>query len=131
MTKIKIEDVLPSGEKITITLEGREVDGKRVAQILDMLKILSGSAGPKEDERISLSDLIWDVIQEYYGNGAWFTCRSVYEILRQEYGLDLKISSVATYLLRFYRRGMLDRQGKGYGIKYRIPVELFSRRGSM
>ncbi|RLF01868.1 MAG: hypothetical protein DRJ59_05115, partial [Thermoprotei archaeon] len=82
----------------------------------------------REGERTSLSEIIWDAILDNFGNGAWFTCRDLYRILNEEYGLSLKMNSVATYLLRFFKRGLLDRKGQGYGVRYRVIAPLVFKR---
>ncbi|OYT62509.1 MAG: hypothetical protein B6U69_01545 [Thermofilum sp. ex4484_15] len=120
MVKIKIEDVLPSGERISITLEGREVNKRRIMQILDLLKIMGSPPSFKEEK---LGETIWRIIVENYGDGSWFTSRELLLSLERELGINVKLNTVATYLLRFYRRGLLERDKvSGYGIKYRLKA---------
>ena len=123
MPRIKIEDTLPTGEKISIVIEGRRVDEKRVLQVLEMLKIMSGpERGFVKSER-SLSEVIWEAIVDFFGDGYWFTLRDLMRVLNEEYGLGLKINVVSTYLLRFYKRGLVDRRMSANGFLYRVAVE--------
>jgi len=118
MVKVKIEDILPSGERISITLEGREVNKKRVLQVLELLKIMGGE---REEREEGLGEAIWRVILQDYGDGSWFSSRDLLRSLERELGPEVKLNTVATYLLRFYRRGLLERDRRGgYGLKYRL-----------
>jgi len=48
--KVRIEETLPTGEKVTITLEGPQVSKTRVLQVLDMLALMGGGQRIEEDE---------------------------------------------------------------------------------
>ncbi|RLF06761.1 MAG: hypothetical protein DRK00_00565 [Thermoprotei archaeon] len=115
--RIKIEDTLPSGEKITITLEGPEISKTRVLQILDLLKIMSGDVG--EVEQSTLKERIWSVIKERFGGGEWFTIRDVHRAVL-EFEPGIRISTVATYVTRFVAEGRLIKRGRRPATKYRV-----------
>ncbi|RLE75614.1 MAG: hypothetical protein DRJ56_05470 [Thermoprotei archaeon] len=118
--RVKIEEQLPDGDRIAITIEGPNVSEEKVIHLLNVVKALSSSAAPPRRED-RLSDLIWEVIFTRFGSGTWFTSRELYEALREE-GVEVDYRAVATYLLRFYRRGMLLRSGSRPSLKYRIRV---------
>jgi len=125
--KIRIEDKLPSGERISITIEGGKIDEQRVLQILEMLNLMTGkynessSSEPISASRPSqLKDVIWDAIMVHFGDGTWFTSKDLKDILKRYYGIDVKLNSLATYLLRFYQTGYLDRKGSRAGRIYRV-----------
>jgi len=123
--RVKIEENLPNGSKITIVLEGPNVSGEEIAQSLDFIKYLSKryrSTKPKIEGK--LGDVIWEVIFNRFGRGAFFSSRELYEALRAE-GIDINYRAVATYLLRFYRKGMLERFKDGHCMRYRIRVPSF------
>ncbi|HDI74462.1 MAG: hypothetical protein DRJ52_06580 [Thermoprotei archaeon] len=124
MPKIRIEETLPSGEKVVITLEGRDISERRVLQVLELLKIMSsGSEGGSSLDLRSgkgrLKELIWDAILENFGSGVWFSSRDLCEVLRRA-GVNVGLNTVATYLLRFYKSGLLDRAGGKFDMRYRV-----------
>jgi len=120
--KVKIEENLPDGNKITIVLEGPNVSDQQVIQSLNFIKYLSKKQkvmGPKSEGK--LGDVIWEVIFNRFGKGIFFSSRELYEALREE-GIEVNYRAVATYLLRFYRRGMLERFKDGIRMRYRIRL---------
>ncbi|OYT28970.1 MAG: hypothetical protein B6U94_08030 [Thermofilum sp. ex4484_79] len=121
--KIKIEDVLPSGEKISIVLEGRDISEKRVIQVLQLLKIMSGEVNngrSSEPQGERLIDLVLWVIRSKFNDASWFSSKDILSILRDEYNVDVTLNSVSTYLLRLYRRGILERKGGRFDMRYRL-----------
>ena len=121
--KIKIEDVLPSGEKISIVLEGRDISEKRVIQVLQLLKIMSGEVNngrSSEPQGERLIDLVLWVIRSKFNDASWFSSKDILSILRDKYSVDITLNSVSTYLLRLYRRGILERKGGRFDMRYRL-----------
>jgi len=120
--KVKIEENLPDGNKITVVLEGPNVSSEQVIQFLDFIKYLSRRYKPTRPKpEGKLGDIIWEVIFNRFGEGTLFSSRDLFEALREE-GIDVDHRAVATYLLRFYRRGMLDRFRDGPRMKYKIKL---------
>ena len=126
MVKIKIEDRLPSGERICITLEGPEVSERRLLQVLEMLRLLGGASSaaqpPAPSEERRLKEIVWDAIEEAFGDGRWFSSRELHRVLREVYGVEVKLSTLSTYLMRFYESGLLERRGSRASRLYRVKV---------
>ncbi len=122
--KIKIEDHLESGEKISIVLEGDDVSKEKVLQILDMLKIISGKIEDKDEDRKkrsrSYKEEIWEVIKKYFGDGTWFSIKDLYNVSKDILGL--KITSISTYISRLVSEGKLVKRGKKPYTRYRVKV---------
>jgi len=121
--KIKIEDYLNSGEKISIVLEGNEVSKEKVLQLLDMLKIIGGKIEDesKEERRIrSNKEEVWDIIKEFFGDGTWFSIKDLYNISKDRLGL--KITSISTYISRLVNEGRLVKKGRKPYTRYRVKV---------
>ena len=120
--RVKIEDVLPSGEKISIVIEGSNLSKKRVIQVLDMLNLLAGNIeldnNKFSDENGSIQDHIWKIIVENFGDGTWFSLRDIYNIASRK--LSLPITSFSAYLTRLVNKGLLIKRGTRPGIRYRI-----------
>jgi len=117
--KIRIEDYLGDGEKISITLEG-DVDEKRVVQVLQMLKLMKGDMGGGGKEG-TLRQFIWRVIVENFGDGTWFSIRDLYNVASREMP-GLRITSVSTYVSRFVGEGKLVKKGRKPNTRYRVKV---------
>ncbi|MDW8003818.1 MAG: hypothetical protein RMI04_03305 [Thermofilaceae archaeon] len=123
--KVRIEEVLPSGERVTITLEGRQLTKARVLQVLDMLNLMGGieEGSDEGSEHSSLKDKIWEVIVEHYGEGNWFTLKELHRVLLA-IDPELKITTVAAYLARFVSEGCLAKKGQK-------PMTLYKVRSSV
>ncbi len=118
--KIKIEDTLDSGEKISIVLEGGELDEEKIIQILHMVKSLkSSSESTIAYRKSSLKERIWSAIIENFGDGTWFSIKDLYNVARKEIE-GLKITSVSTYVTRFVSEGRLLKKGSKPNTRYRI-----------
>ena len=118
--RVRIEDKLPSGEKIVITIEGSNLSEKRVLQVLELLKIMT-AAEERREATISLKDEIWRVIEEEYGDGTWFTLRDAYDVVRARLG-DVKITLMGSYLSRYVAEGRLIKKGSKPRTEYRVRL---------
>ncbi|AKG39022.1 MAG: hypothetical protein ACP5IE_07095 [Infirmifilum sp.] len=119
--KIKIEDTLPSGEKVTLSIEGGELDEAKILQLVSALKSLKETsliASPDPDEE-SIKDKIWRIIVENFGDGTWFSLKDVYNLASRQIP-DLKITAVSTYVTRLVSEGRLVKRGTKPNTRYRI-----------
>ena len=131
--RIKIEDVLPTGEKITITLEGNKLSRTKVLQILDLLSIMGGtdvneSDAVEGDETVNMKDRVWNTILELYGDGSWFTLKELFGVLAEREP-NLKLTTLASYLAKFVAEGRLVKRGQKPSTMYRIRVSTVQARG--
>ena len=133
MVKIKIEEKFSTGEKVSIIIEGSRIDRGKLNALLSMIEAFSSNSIMKEfssqgrrisrngkDLGFSLLDVIIDAIECYFGDGRWFTTRELYEVLKSRYGIDVKTSTLSTYLLRLSDRGVLERGGSKALRVYRL-----------
>jgi len=118
--RVRIEDTLPSGEKIVITIEGSNLSEKRVLQVLELLKIMT-AAEERREVATSLKEEIWRVIEEEYGDGTWFTLRDAYDAVRARLG-DVKITLMGSYLSRYVAEGRLIKKGSKPRTEYRVRL---------
>lgn len=120
--RVKIEEVLPTGEKITVTLEGHQVSKSRVLQILDMLSLMGGSVDDESSERgefSSMKERVWGAIVERYGDGSWFTLKDLFSALVDEEP-RLKMTTLASYLAKFVSEGRLAKKGQKPSTLYKV-----------
>jgi len=118
--KVRIEEMLPTGEKVTITLEGSQVSRARVLQILDMLELMGGWRREEGgEERGSLKEKVWSFIVERYGDGEWFSLKELHRALAEEVP-ELRVTTLAAYLARFVGEGRLIKKGRKPSTLYRV-----------
>lgn len=130
--RVRIEEVLPSGEKVTITIEGRQVSKTRVLQVLEMLSIMSGAEigdeGVEEGESASVKEKVWGIIVERFGDGSWFTLKELYSAVVEEEP-ELKVTTLASYLAKFVSEGRLLKKGQRPSTMYRVRTGFVKARG--
>lgn len=119
--KVRIEDTLPTGERIVITIEGPELSEKKVLQAMELLKIMTAAERSEENGKVSLKEEIWRVIEENFGDGAWFTLKELYALIRTKLG-DVKVTLLGSYLTRFVSEGRLVKRGARPRTRYRVRL---------
>ena len=119
--KIKIEDILPSGEKISIVLESPNLSEKRVTQILEMIKLMGAGKEEITEENRSLKNTLWRIILDNFGDGTWFSIRDLYNVARKELP-EIKVTSISTYIIRFVNEGKLRKRGTRPNTRYRVSA---------
>ncbi len=117
MPKVKIEDILPSGEKISVVIEGSEVSRERILQVLDLFNILSRTDTVREPR--TLKEKIWEILVNNFSSGEWFTINEAYAAVRQSLR-DVNVTAVSSYISRFLREGRLEKTGRKPRTRYRI-----------
>ena len=115
--RIRIEDTLPSGEKIVLTIEGPELSEKRVLQAVELVKIMTAAEEQPRGKR-KLKDELWDVILDSFGDGEWFTLKDLY--LEASRRLSVKVTVLGSYLSRFVSEGRLVKKGSKPRTLYRV-----------
>jgi len=122
--RIKVEDTLPSGERVSISIEGADISEEKVAYLLRTLREMRmASALEVEKEEASgdatLKERIWRVIVENFGDGTWFSLRDLYNVAVKRIP-GLKITTVSTYVSRLVSEGMLIKKGAKPNTRYRV-----------
>ena len=115
--KIKIEDILPTGEKISVVIEGGEISHQRVLQVLDLFKIIGGVESSGKEK--TLKEQMWDVLLNNFGSDEWFTINEAYAALRHKLK-KVSVTTVSSYISRFLKEGKLEKKGRKPYTKYRI-----------
>uniref|UniRef100_A0A7C4GZV5 Uncharacterized protein n=1 Tax=Thermofilum pendens TaxID=2269 RepID=A0A7C4GZV5_THEPE len=125
MPKVRIEDTLPSGERVSLSIEGPDVSEEKVLHFLRVLREMrdagSAEAGSSYEEPVSLKDKIWRVIAENFGDGTWFSLKDLYNIAAKEIP-GLKITAVSTYVSRLISENKLVKRGHKPNTRYRVRV---------
>lgn len=123
--KVRIEDTLPSGERVSLSIEGSEVSEESVLRFLRILREMREMGGVGEEridgEPVSLKDRIWRIIVENFGDGTWFSLKDLHNIAVKEVP-GLKITAVSTYISRLVSEGKLIKRGVKPNTRYRIRL---------
>ncbi|MCS7385983.1 MAG: hypothetical protein NDF55_04525 [archaeon GB-1867-005] len=139
--KWRIEYTSPSGEKISITLEGY-FGPEKIKQLLDLVELfssgydnLSHTVTPIVTERVmtekrrrskALKEKLILLLNKRF-NKTWFTSKQVAMAFFEEYGEVIPVNIITTYLARLHYSGLLDRQGSRARWRYRFSKELVSK----
>jgi hypothetical protein len=120
--RIKVEDTLPSGERVSISIEGSEISEERVLYLLRTLRELRVASALEVEEEPrdgTLKERIWRVIVENFGDGTWFSLRDLYNVAAKQIP-GLKITTVSTYVSRLVAEGRLVKKGSKPNTRYRV-----------
>jgi hypothetical protein len=120
--RIKVEDTLPSGERVSISIEGSEISEERVLYLLRTLRELRVASALEVEEEPrdgTLKERIWRIIAENFGDGTWFSLRDLYNVAAKQIP-GLKITTVSTYVSRLVAEGRLAKKGSKPNTRYRV-----------
>lgn len=70
-------------------------------------------------DRLTIKERLKLFLKFDYGN-AWFGTVDVKDRYERQYGVEIKISTVSTYLSRLHKEGFLERRGNKVEREYRI-----------
>ncbi len=132
--KGKIEFGFKEGDKEFKFTFGDDVDTSKIIEIVNSLRTPPSSSqnasrdgnlqDAKKNDDLDLADLsikekLLMLIKQNYRYGS-FASRDVQELYESEYGEEVKLSTISTYLTRLYEDGMLDRQGSRKRREFRL-----------
>lgn len=121
--KVRIEDTLPTGERVSLSIEGQDINEQNILRFLQFLREMrtTGDLPPSEftDEPLSLKERIWHLIVENFGDGTWFSLKDIYNLASKEIP-GLKITAVSTYLSRLVNENKLVKRGSKPNTRYRV-----------
>ena len=125
--EVEIKVKLPGRGEIKLSLRGPFVleDPTEVKRYIDAIL----SKVPKEVEYVTqessdmdsltIKERLLFIIKNNFRYG-WFRSSDVKEEYERQFGEEIKASTVATYLARFYEEGILDRRGNRVSREYRL-----------
>ncbi|MDJ0274677.1 MAG: hypothetical protein QXO17_06930 [Nitrososphaerota archaeon] len=115
--RLKLEMVDEDGDKITLVVEGN-ITREKILQLADLMELYSGHpdrSSTIENKLVRLAR----ALERRFPSGD-FSSREALEAYVEEYGEEIPLSTVSTYLARLTERGFLERvRGPGY-IRYRL-----------
>lgn len=125
MTKGKIEIDFDEKGNIKKLSFGEDVNTSKIMELVNNIRNPQNSTTKNQNqeetslnlrknenldlEDLSIKDKLMILIRQIkYG---WFTSRDIQELFTNEYGEEVKISTMSTYLSRLFEEGILDRRG--------------------
>ena len=115
--RLKLEMVDEDGDKITLVVEGN-ITREKILQLADLMELYSGQPERShvfENKLVKLAR----ALEKRFPNSD-FSSREALEAYAEEYGEEIPLSTVSTYLARLTEKGFLERvKGQGF-IRYRL-----------
>jgi DNA-binding transcriptional ArsR family regulator len=122
--KIRVEVYDDSGNRYTITLEGK-ISRENVLKILDIVELLGAMHREQYASRIESNltkfEKILSIIENSFSS-SWFSAKDVKAEYENITGEHIGLSTVSTYLSRLSSRGLLTKQKISNRIRYRLVV---------
>lgn len=133
--KLNVDD--KSGKITELTFAGEGVNIDAVQKALNAIKMNLGNSEEVKADRMSvmakdIADLSADkptikerlsLFLKFEFSGQWFTSLVVKDQYERQYGEEIKLSTVSTYLTRLTGEGFLERCGNRVERKYRVIGE--------
>uniref|UniRef100_A0A7C4TJ19 Uncharacterized protein n=1 Tax=candidate division WWE3 bacterium TaxID=2053526 RepID=A0A7C4TJ19_UNCKA len=126
--KMRIELFDEEGNRYTIAFEG-QISREKALRLLDLVELLggmpSGGSNPGVNTAtvsgngLSKYEKVRMVLQKQFPL-VWFSSKEVQSIYEQELKEPISLSTVATYLSRMTRKGILMKTGASNRLKYKI-----------
>ena len=122
--KIRIEVYDESGNRYTITLEGR-ISRKNVLKLLDIVELLGGiheeTSFISSEKGLTKFEKIRSIIENNFSS-SWFSARDVQIKYENTMGEHIGLSTVSTYLSRLSDRGLLVKQKVSNRTRFRLII---------
>jgi len=122
--KIRIEVYDESGNRYTITLDGR-ISRKNVLKLLDIVELLGGmqreTSPIRSGESLTKFEKIQSIIENNFSS-SWFSAKEVQSKYENTTGEQIGLSTVSTYLSRLSEQGLLIKQKISNRTRYRLVL---------
>lgn len=122
--KLRVEVYDKSGNRYTITLEGR-ISRENVLKILDIVELLGGvhrePFSTRTEENLTKFEEIQSIIENNFSS-SWFSAKDVQIEYKNITGKHIGLSTVSTYLSRLSERGFLIKQKVSNRTRYRLVL---------
>lgn len=125
--KMRVELFDTEGNRYTISFEG-QVTRDKALRLLDLVELLGGmpagdaNVGVHTTRALSKFDKVRKIIQKHFPI-VWFSSREVQTVYEEELKEPIGLSTVATYLSRMARRGIVLKMGGSNKLKYKVVLD--------
>jgi hypothetical protein len=125
--KIRVEVEDERGNKYTFTITS-PINRDKVAQFIDLVEMMAGPSATefykseisefREAPRSKFEKLFSLIIEKFPLN--WFTSGEIQVAYEEKFKEPISLSTVSTYLSRYFDKGWLTREGPSNMLKYRL-----------
>lgn len=121
--KMRIEIFDNEGNKYSIAFEG-QITREKALRLLDLVELLGGVNTSTSEADVSVKtaskfEKVLSIVQKNFPI-AWFSSKDVQAVYEQEFKEPVSLSTIATYLGRMTKRGLLIKAGPSRNPKYRV-----------
>lgn len=121
--KMRIEIFDNEGNKYSIAFEG-QITREKALRLLDLVELLGGVSTSTSEAGVSVKttskfEKVLSIVQKNFPI-AWFSSKDVQAAYEQEFKEPVGLSTVATYLGRMTKRGLLIKAGSPRNPRYRV-----------
>lgn len=124
--KMRVELFDNEGNRYTIAFEG-QINREKALRLLDIVELLGGipgggassSANTMSNNEISKYEKVHMILQRFFPVG-WFYSREFQSVYEKEFKEPIGISTIATYLSRMSKKGILMKGGASNKLKYKL-----------
>ncbi len=120
--KIKVEVFDESGNKYTISVEGKVNRGNAI-RILDIVELLGGipstEKSPEQPNELSKIEKVRTIVEKRFPL-VYFSARDAQTVYNNELGENIDLSTISTYLTRLSNIGVLIKEKKAQKVTYRL-----------
>jgi len=122
--KIKVEVEDDKGGRYTFSIS-RPIGREKIAQFIELVEMMSGPVEVLgEASASSKFERILEVVREKYPLN-WFTSSEVQLAYEEKFREPISLSTVSTYLSRYFDKGFLLREGPPNMFRYRLKTGVF------
>lgn len=122
--KIRVELFDGEGNRYTIAFEG-QITREKTVHLLDMVELLGGvtSQGETPTSNYNINTSKYEKVRVTIQRSfplVWFLSKDIQTAFEQEFKEPIGLSTVATYLGRLARKGVLTKSGTANSLKYKM-----------
>ncbi|MFQ5950560.1 MAG: hypothetical protein ACE5KH_00575 [Candidatus Geothermarchaeales archaeon] len=121
--RVRIEVVIDDGSTLVMTSKDMS-DRVKLIKFLDLAELMGGGSPRVDDihqhhaENATLYDQVERLVRSRFP-GRWFDFMQVRQAFEMEFGFMPRDTTIATYLQRLARRGVLRRRGRRGSYRYK------------
>ncbi|MEM2888565.1 MAG: hypothetical protein QXR42_03680 [Candidatus Bathyarchaeia archaeon] len=122
--KIKVEVFDESGNKYTISVEGK-VNRNNAVKILDIVELLGGipltEINPKQPKELTKIEKVRSIVEKHFSL-VNFSAREAQKIYNNEFREEMDLSTISTYLTRLSNIGVLIKEKRAQKVTFRLAT---------
>lgn len=125
LRKVKVEVEDSKGNKYTFTVSS-PINRDKIIKFIDLVDMMAGSLEIKTPLSLDTKfEKILQTVKEHYPF-QWFTSTEVQLAYEEKFKEPISLSTVSTYLSRYWEQKTLIREGSSANLRYRLSAEVLN-----